>query len=284
MTGKRKSKNTLPASATAAAEGPPAKAPARRIGPWLAVGAVALLLAVGLYFALAGHDAAAPTAAESDAPQHAAANATARAADYVGGATCTSCHEREPAAWKGSHHARAMAVADEASVLGRFEQTKFRHAGVTSTFFKRDGRFFVNTDGPDGKLADFEIRYTFGVEPLQQYLIAFPGGRLQALGVSWNGGPRHWAASAGSSSTRTVRPNLGIPRTGPASTKSGTANALTATRPTCARTTTNRRTTTPRHGPTSTSAARPATGRDRTISPGPSARGTGSSSTLRARA
>jgi predicted CXXCH cytochrome family protein len=30
------------------------------------------------------------------------------------------------------------------------------------------------------------VRYTFGVEPLQQYLLALPGGRLQALGVAWD--------------------------------------------------------------------------------------------------
>jgi hypothetical protein len=28
----------------------------------------------------------------------------------------------------------------------------------TSTFFRRDGKFFVNTDGPVGKVADFELR------------------------------------------------------------------------------------------------------------------------------
>jgi predicted CXXCH cytochrome family protein len=44
----------------------------------------------------------------------------------------------------------------------------------------------VRTDGPDGKLADFEIQYTFGVWPLQQYLIEFPGGRYQTLGIAWD--------------------------------------------------------------------------------------------------
>lgn len=48
-------------------------------------------------------------------------------------------------------------------VLGNFENAKFKHFGVESRFFKRDGRFMVRTDGPDGKLADFEIQYTFGV-------------------------------------------------------------------------------------------------------------------------
>ncbi len=44
----------------------------------------------------------------------------------------------------------------------------------------------VETDGPDGKLAAFEVKYTFGVEPLQQYLVAFPDRRVQALPLAWD--------------------------------------------------------------------------------------------------
>jgi Flp pilus assembly protein TadD len=47
----------------------------------------------------------------------------------------------------------------------------------------------VRTDGPDGAHHDYEIRFTFGVTPLQQYLIAFPDGRLQALSVAWDSRP-----------------------------------------------------------------------------------------------
>ena len=83
-----------------------------------------------------------------------------------------------------------MEAATEKTVLGDFAGAKFSLAGVTSTFFKRDGRFFVKTDGPDGKLADFEIKYTFGLDPLQQYLIEFPGGKLQALGIAWDARPK----------------------------------------------------------------------------------------------
>ena len=83
-----------------------------------------------------------------------------------------------------------MAVANEQSVLGNFNGAKFTYAGTTSRFFKRDGKFFVRTDGPDGKLADYEIQYTFGVDPLQQYLIAFPDGRLQASSIAWDARPK----------------------------------------------------------------------------------------------
>ncbi len=83
-----------------------------------------------------------------------------------------------------------MQHVNDKTVLGSFDGTRFTQSGVTSTFFRRDGRFFVNTDGADGKLADFEIKYTFGVYPLQQYLVEFPDGRLQALSIAWDSRPR----------------------------------------------------------------------------------------------
>ena len=62
--------------------------------------------------------------------------------------------------------------------------------GTTSSFYQRAGQYFVTTDGPDGQLHDYRIQYTFGVAPLQQYLIAMPGGRLQALSIAWDTRPR----------------------------------------------------------------------------------------------
>ncbi|MBI1284985.1 MAG: tetratricopeptide repeat protein [Thiobacillus sp.] len=107
-------------------------------------------------------------------------------AQYVGVAACQSCHTAETAEWRQSQHQAAMAEASEQSVLGDFNDATFTYAGITSTFSRRDGKFFVRTDGPDGKLADYQIKYTFGVYPLQQYLIEFPDGRLQALSIAWD--------------------------------------------------------------------------------------------------
>ena len=83
-----------------------------------------------------------------------------------------------------------MQTASDSSVLGNFNDAKFTYAGTTSTFSKRDGKFIVNTDGPDGQLHDYEIGYTFGVHPLQQYLIDFPDGRKQALSIAWDSRPK----------------------------------------------------------------------------------------------
>ena len=90
-----------------------------------------------------------------------------------------------------------MDHAGDKSVLGDFNDASFDYHGVRSRFFRRDGTFFVETDGPDGKLATFEVKYTFGVDPLQQYLIEFSDGRLQALSIAWDSRPegqggQHW--------------------------------------------------------------------------------------------
>jgi Flp pilus assembly protein TadD len=111
---------------------------------------------------------------------------------FVDNSTCVQCHQAEGRAWSSSHHAKAMARATPTTVLGDFGGVDFEHKGVISRFFKKGDRYFVRTDGPDGKLADFEIAYTFGVDPLQQYLIELPGGRLQALTIAWDVAAKRW--------------------------------------------------------------------------------------------
>jgi len=110
--------------------------------------------------------------------------------EYVGARTCAECHRAQFDAWRGSHHDLAMQPATPETVLGNFNDVRFSHNGVESRFFRRDGRYMVRTDGPDGKLRDYPVAYTFGVTPLQQYLIEFPGGRLQPLGIAWDSRPK----------------------------------------------------------------------------------------------
>jgi predicted CXXCH cytochrome family protein len=112
------------------------------------------------------------------------------AATYVGHEVCGQCHQQAEQRWRGSHHDLAMQPPTDTSVAGDFNNTRFTYAGITSTFSRRDGRFLVRTDGPDGKLQDYAIKYTFGTAPLQQYLVEFPDGRLQALSIAWDTRPR----------------------------------------------------------------------------------------------
>ncbi|RVM18317.1 tetratricopeptide repeat protein [Sinorhizobium meliloti] len=111
---------------------------------------------------------------------------------FVDEKTCSSCHADQAAAFAKSHHAKAMTVADDKSVLGNFNNIQFDRDGVAASFFRRDDRFFVRTEGPDGKQADYEVKYTFAYEPLQQYLVDLGGGRLQALDIAWDTQKREW--------------------------------------------------------------------------------------------
>ncbi|MGR3344671.1 MAG: hypothetical protein ACU0DI_15885 [Paracoccaceae bacterium] len=83
-----------------------------------------------------------------------------------------------------------MQPATANTVLGKFDNARFTHRGVTTIFTKIGGAFVVRTPGPDGKTRNYKVAYTFGIKPLQQYLVEFPGGRLQAFSVAWDTRPK----------------------------------------------------------------------------------------------
>lgn len=119
------------------------------------------------------------------------------AEQFVGSRVCASCHASQAEIWKASHHARAMAKATPDSALGDFSGVTVENRGSSGRFVRDGDRFIVESEGRDGKTARFEISHTFGVEPLQQYLVTFPDGRLQALPWAWDmrakeAGGQHW--------------------------------------------------------------------------------------------
>jgi tetratricopeptide (TPR) repeat protein len=122
-------------------------------------------------------------------------------ATFVGRQTCAECHAGQMEKFQGSFHDKAMDLATDETVLGDFQNAELSHYGVTSRMFRRDKQFWIHTEGPDGKLADFEIKYVFGVDPLQQYMVEFDRtpnmpehevGRLQVLRVSWDTQAKKW--------------------------------------------------------------------------------------------
>ena len=119
-------------------------------------------------------------------------DAAAAVPEYVGSDRCGECHGPAFEAWSGSHHQRAMMRATEASVAADFGGTSFEHGGVHSSFSRRGDRFAVLTEGPEGGMGEFDVHFTFGVEPLQQYLLQLPGGRLQAFGIAWDTAGERW--------------------------------------------------------------------------------------------
>ena len=112
--------------------------------------------------------------------------------DYVGDQSCKKCHATEFKEWKQSHHYMSMLPPNDSTVVGDFNNVTFTADGVTSRFYKKGFKYFINTEGDDGKNHDFEVKYIFGFTPLQQYLIQFPGGRMQVPRLSWDVNKKQW--------------------------------------------------------------------------------------------
>ncbi|WP_252046805.1 hypothetical protein [Vibrio sp. SCSIO 43186] len=79
------------------------------------------------------------------------------------------------------------ATAD--TVLGNFSDLKLEFKGSINRFFKRNNQFLANIQGPDGQWHDYQIKYTFGVTPLQQYMVEFEDGRVQLIPFAWDSRP-----------------------------------------------------------------------------------------------
>lgn len=126
---------------------------------------------------------------------------SAAVATYVGRDACVECHATETAAFSGSHHDLAMDLATEETVLGDFNDVTFEHDGLKNRLFRDGDRFMAHTEGPDGKMQDFEVKYVFGVDPLQQYMVEFDRdentkdeevGRVQVLRITWDTKDQRW--------------------------------------------------------------------------------------------
>lgn len=160
----------------------PQEAKSRPLWPW----AAGLLVAAGAAYGAADWWVGVPDEVQ---------------ASYVGRQSCVQCHQRVAERFTGSYHDKAMDLATEETVLGDFSDATLEHHGVVSRMFRRDGKFWINTEGPNGEPDDFEIKYVFGVAPLQQYMVEFERpkdaapheiGRVQVLRVSWDTEKKRW--------------------------------------------------------------------------------------------
>ncbi len=113
-------------------------------------------------------------------------------AHFLGDQSCKECHQDQFEKWQGSHHDKSMQIATRETILADFKGEKFKSQGVQSRFFTKDGEFYANTEGPDGKNHDYKIEYVFGLTPLQQYIVKFPNGHYQCLRTAWDTKKNKW--------------------------------------------------------------------------------------------
>ncbi len=112
---------------------------------------------------------------------------------FVGSEQCMTCHQEAYEAWQGSHHDLAMQEATPETVLGDFSDVSYTtDEGMRSFFYTRGDEYWVNTEGPDGEHHDYKIIYTYGITPLQQYIVAFPDGKYQCLVTAWDTEEKKW--------------------------------------------------------------------------------------------
>ncbi|NQZ27918.1 MAG: hypothetical protein HRT55_16555 [Colwellia sp.] len=98
---------------------------------------------------------------------------------------CLSCHQQTHDKWQQSDHAKAMAIADKNSVLANFDNVDVKHYGQKAHFYIKDERYQVRI-AYDDNVNNYQIKYTFGHYPLQQYLVETEQGRLQVLPFAWD--------------------------------------------------------------------------------------------------
>ena len=156
------------------------------------IAAVLLIVVAGMWFLLNRPQPAYEPKAVVAAPVTVAVAKPAAPAQLVDEQQCQGCHGPQFKDWQGSHHQLAMQAATPETVLADFNNVQFKSEGETTRFFRQNDEYRVNTPGPEGKATDFKVAYTFGIAPLQQYLIEVGDGRLQALGVAWDTEKNRW--------------------------------------------------------------------------------------------
>jgi len=102
---------------------------------------------------------------------------------------CISCHQTALSDWKKSDHAKAMDIATDNTILGNFNNITVTHYSQTARFYKKDTLFHIELNH-ENETTSYQIEYTFGHYPLQQYLIKTNKGKFQVLPFSWDSRPK----------------------------------------------------------------------------------------------
>ena len=123
---------------------------------------------------------------------------------YVGSKRCKDCHWKEYETWKNTLHSKFTQFPDEYTIIGDFKRNnkltvkvtnkapKFASKEVTTTMYKKSGKLYVNTIGPDWEAHDYEVAYVLGINRKQNYITIFPNGEMYVLPLEWDANNKTW--------------------------------------------------------------------------------------------
>jgi tetratricopeptide (TPR) repeat protein len=114
-------------------------------------------------------------------------------AEYAGSASCRTCHEEAFELWARSNHGLAERVPNLAVDRHAFEPARSFSHGTQKTSLRLDGtNCLVTCIGLSGTNETLPVVRVIGNDPLRQFLVAAPGGRLQTLEASYDPHRHQW--------------------------------------------------------------------------------------------
>jgi tetratricopeptide (TPR) repeat protein len=128
----------------------------------------------------------------------AASSSTNEFAAYAGSASCENCHREEYNVWRASHHGLAERAPAADMDRAAFVPARSFSAGVEHAAVQWDGtNFLVTCVGLSRSNETHRVVRVIGNDPLRQFVVSFPGGRLQSLEASYDPHRNEWFDSFG---------------------------------------------------------------------------------------
>lgn len=119
-------------------------------------------------------------------------------ARYAGSASCRECHEAEWGLWLRSNHRWAERLPNPEQEGPAFDPPRsFQHGTQTTHVRATNEQYEVLTPGYDGHAGPYRVQRVIGHEPLRQFLVPGPRGRLQTLEASYDPERNEWFNSFG---------------------------------------------------------------------------------------
>ncbi|MBU2893610.1 hypothetical protein KO495_09790 [Colwellia sp. D2M02] len=105
---------------------------------------------------------------------------------YASEQACISCHQSQVQDWQQSDHFHAMEPATTATVLGNFDNQTLNYQNQQARFYTENKTLMITMPNLQGKLTNYPVLYTFGYQPLQQYMFDMGQGKIQLFPFAWD--------------------------------------------------------------------------------------------------